>query len=103
MLTTAKIHPAASAVLSSSIKHHLRPPPNAVVFRTNPNSLRRRGTTRTLTVAMVAPLDVCAKASTTVPNKLGDCPFCQRVLLTLEEKHLPYDLKLVDLGNKPEW
>ncbi|XP_048430395.1 probable glutathione S-transferase DHAR2, chloroplastic isoform X2 [Pyrus x bretschneideri] len=103
MLTTAKIHPAASAVLSSTIKHHLRPPPNAVVFRTNPNSLRRRGTTRTLTVAMVAPLDVCAKASTTVPNKLGDCPFCQRVLLTLEEKHLPYDLKLVDLGNKPEW
>ncbi|RXH68559.1 hypothetical protein DVH24_030892 [Malus domestica] len=102
MLTTAKIHPAASAVLSSSIKHHLRPPPNALVFRTNPNSLRRRGTTRTLTVAMVAPLDVCAKASTTVPNKLGDCPFCQRVLLTLEEKHLPYDLKLVDLGNKPE-
>ncbi|KAJ0507016.1 putative glutathione dehydrogenase (ascorbate) [Helianthus annuus] len=27
----------------------------------------------------------------------------QRVLLTLEEKHLPYDLKLVDLGNKPDW
>ncbi|KAL2897393.1 Glutathione S-transferase DHAR3 chloroplastic, partial [Bienertia sinuspersici] len=30
-------------------------------------------------------------------------PFCQRVLLTLEEKHLPYDMKLVDLANKPEW
>lgn len=30
-------------------------------------------------------------------------PFCQRVLLTIEEKHLPYDMKLVDLGNKPEW
>ncbi|KAJ0660105.1 putative glutathione dehydrogenase (ascorbate) [Helianthus annuus] len=30
-------------------------------------------------------------------------PFTQRVLLTLEEKHLPYDLKLVDLGNKPDW
>nr|GME11266.1 glutathione S-transferase DHAR3, chloroplastic [Ipomoea batatas] len=30
-------------------------------------------------------------------------PFTQRVLLTLEEKHLPYDLKLVDLSNKPEW
>ncbi|CAH9094951.1 unnamed protein product [Cuscuta epithymum] len=30
-------------------------------------------------------------------------PFTQRVLLTLEEKHLPYDLKLVDLRNKPEW
>ncbi|XP_035845338.1 probable glutathione S-transferase DHAR2, chloroplastic [Helianthus annuus] len=31
------------------------------------------------------------------------CPFTQRVLLTLEEKHLPYGLKLVDLGNKPAW
>ncbi|XP_024983555.1 probable glutathione S-transferase DHAR2, chloroplastic [Cynara cardunculus var. scolymus] len=30
-------------------------------------------------------------------------PFTQRVLLTLEEKLLPYDLKLVDIGNKPEW
>ncbi|KAK4800566.1 hypothetical protein SAY86_021053 [Trapa natans] len=30
-------------------------------------------------------------------------PFCQRVLLTMEEKHLPYDTRLVDLGNKPEW
>ncbi|KAI9118679.1 hypothetical protein K1719_010124 [Acacia pycnantha] len=36
------------------------------------------------------------------PSKLGDCPFCQRVLLTLEEKHVPYDLKLVDLKHKPE-
>ncbi|KAJ0464368.1 putative glutathione dehydrogenase (ascorbate) [Helianthus annuus] len=33
----------------------------------------------------------------------GYSPFTQRVLLTLEEKHLPYDLKLVDLGNKPDW
>nr|DAD32115.1 TPA_asm: hypothetical protein HUJ06_010966 [Nelumbo nucifera] len=30
-------------------------------------------------------------------------PFSQRVLLTLEEKHLLYDMKLVDLANKPEW
>lgn len=30
-------------------------------------------------------------------------PFSQRVLLTLEEKHLPYEPKLVDLRNKPEW
>ncbi|KAG1358705.1 Glutathione S-transferase DHAR3, chloroplastic [Cocos nucifera] len=49
------------------------------------------------------PLDVCVKASTTVPHRLGDCPFSQRVLLTLEEKHLPYDLKLIDFANKPEW
>lgn len=49
------------------------------------------------------PLEVCVKAAATNPNKLGDCPFCQRVLLTLEEKHLPYDMKLVDLSNKPDW
>jgi glutathione dehydrogenase/transferase len=30
-------------------------------------------------------------------------PFTQRVLLTIEEKHLPYDLNLVDLANKPDW
>ncbi|XP_056849133.1 glutathione S-transferase DHAR3, chloroplastic-like [Raphanus sativus] len=60
---------------------------------------RRFGTT-----AMTAsPLEICVKASVITPNKLGDCPFSQRVLLTLEEKHVPYDMKLVDLINKPEW
>ncbi|KAG0456732.1 hypothetical protein HPP92_024520 [Vanilla planifolia] len=34
-------------------------------------------------------------------GRLG--PFSQRVLLTLEEKNLPYDLKLVNLDNKPDW
>ncbi|XP_076925927.1 putative glutathione S-transferase DHAR2, chloroplastic [Bidens hawaiensis] len=50
-----------------------------------------------------APIEICAKTSVTVPDRLGDCPFTQRVLLTLEEKNLPYDIKLVDLGNKPDW
>ncbi|RZC04283.1 Cyanogenic beta-glucosidase [Glycine soja] len=31
---------------------------------------------------------------------MANGPFCQTVLLTLEEKHLPYDPKLVDLTNK---
>ncbi|BAF19142.1 probable glutathione S-transferase DHAR2, chloroplastic [Oryza sativa Japonica Group] len=53
--------------------------------------------------ASAEPLEVCAKASLTVPDRLGDCPFTQRVLLTIEEKHLPYDIKLVDLANKPDW
>ncbi|CAM0913560.1 unnamed protein product [Alopecurus aequalis] len=53
--------------------------------------------------ASAQPLEVCAKASITVPDRLGDCPFTQRVLLTIEEKNLPYDLKLVDLTNKPDW
>jgi hypothetical protein len=30
-------------------------------------------------------------------------PFSQRVLLTLEEKKVPYQLKLIDLSNKPGW
>ncbi|XP_078433061.1 putative glutathione S-transferase DHAR2, chloroplastic isoform X2 [Wolffia australiana] len=46
---------------------------------------------------------ICVNASINYPDRLGDCPFTQRVLLTLEEKHISYDIKLVDLANKPEW
>ncbi|WVZ95917.1 hypothetical protein U9M48_041623 [Paspalum notatum var. saurae] len=48
-------------------------------------------------------VEVCVKAATGAPDTLGDCPFCQRVLLTLEEKKVPYEMKLVDLSSKPEW
>ncbi|CAC01835.1 valine--tRNA ligase-like protein [Arabidopsis thaliana] len=59
---------------------------------------------RFVTMATAAsPLEICVKASITTPNKLGDCPFCQKVLLTMEEKNVPYDMKMVDLSNKPEW
>lgn len=34
---------------------------------------------------------------------LGDCPFCQRVLLTLEEKGLLYSLRYVDEYSPPGW
>ncbi|KAG0455521.1 hypothetical protein HPP92_024813 [Vanilla planifolia] len=65
---------------------------------------RRHAAVRLLrTRAFSAPLEVCAKESVSVPGRLGDCPFSQRVLLTLEEKNLPYDLKLVNLDNKPDW
>lgn len=64
---------------------------------------RRTLSTATIRAASLQPLELCVKESVTVPGRLGDCPFCQRVLLTLEEKHLPYDMKLVDLSNKPEW
>ncbi|KAI9127986.1 hypothetical protein K1719_000979 [Acacia pycnantha] len=43
------------------------------------------------------------RCSGSTVNYCRYCPFCQRVLLTLEEKHVPYDLKLVDLKHKPEW
>lgn len=38
------------------------------------------------------------KAST-----LGDCPFCHRVLLTLETKGVAYAASFVDLDAKPQW
>ncbi|KAG6491041.1 hypothetical protein ZIOFF_052373 [Zingiber officinale] len=48
-------------------------------------------------------VEVCVKAAVGAPDTLGDCPFSHRVLLTLEEKKIPYDLKLIDVSNKPDW
>jgi glutathione S-transferase len=48
-------------------------------------------------------LEVCVKAATGAPDLLGDCPFTQRVLLTLEEKKVPYKTHLIDTTNKPQW
>nr|XP_023890138.1 glutathione S-transferase DHAR3, chloroplastic isoform X1 [Quercus suber]POF27137.1 glutathione s-transferase dhar3, chloroplastic [Quercus suber] len=106
-MSTLKIQPTAFA-LSSSVRQlgffNLKLPRNCVAAS---NHFGRYGTRRALTVSLSTtssnPLEVCVKSSTTTPNKPGDCPFCQRVLLTLEEKHLPYDLKLVDLAHKPDW
>ncbi|CAL0300472.1 unnamed protein product [Lupinus luteus] len=47
--------------------------------------------------------EIAVKAATGAPNVLGDCPFSQRVLLTLEEKKIPYNTHLIDVANKPEW
>ncbi|KAJ4706916.1 Glutathione S-transferase [Melia azedarach] len=98
-MSTLRIQPTATCAISSTMKHlgfsFRRPHKNCAVFRRP----------RNLAVMAVStdPLEICVKASVTTPNTLGDCPFCQRVLLTMEEKHLQYDMKLVDLGNKPEW
>ncbi|KAK3232268.1 hypothetical protein Dsin_004149 [Dipteronia sinensis] len=48
-------------------------------------------------------LEICVKAAAGAPEILGDCPFCHRVLLTLEEKKIPYKLHLVNLSDKPQW
>ncbi|KAJ0237528.1 Glutathione S-transferase DHAR1 [Hirschfeldia incana] len=48
-------------------------------------------------------LEVCVKAAVGAPDVLGDCPFSQRVLLTLEEKNQPYKIHLINLSNKPQW
>lgn len=48
-------------------------------------------------------LEICVKAATGAPEIPGDCPFCHRVQLTLEEKKIPYKLLLVNLSDKPQW
>ncbi|XP_022747081.1 glutathione S-transferase DHAR2-like [Durio zibethinus] len=48
-------------------------------------------------------LEICVKAAAGAPDVLGDCPFCQRVLLTLEEKKVSYKMHLVNLSDKPQW
>ncbi|KAL6503709.1 Glutathione S-transferase dhar1, mitochondrial [Orobanche gracilis] len=45
---------------------------------------------------------VCVKAATGTPDILGDCPFCQRVLMTLEEKKILYKLHLINTDEKPQ-
>ncbi|XVF83460.1 hypothetical protein PTKIN_Ptkin16aG0487500 [Pterospermum kingtungense] len=48
-------------------------------------------------------LEVCVKAAVGAPDVLGDCPFSQRVLLTLEEKKTSYQMHLINISNKPQW
>ncbi|KAK4359967.1 hypothetical protein RND71_022196 [Anisodus tanguticus] len=102
-MSTVKITPSPAS-LTTTIKHLAciqQPRLQSTIF-TN----KFRTPRRALTVSMASvdtPFEVCVKQSITTPNKLGDCPFTQRVLLTLEEKQLPYDMKFVDLSNKPDW
>ncbi|KAG6544637.1 hypothetical protein Mapa_013942 [Marchantia paleacea] len=51
----------------------------------------------------VDSMEVLVKAAVGNPAQLGDCPFSQRVLLTLEEKHIKYDAVYIDVSNKPQW
>ncbi|XP_057469380.1 glutathione S-transferase DHAR2-like [Actinidia eriantha] len=48
-------------------------------------------------------LEVCVKAAAGASDVLGDCPFSQRVLLTLEEKKVPYKMHLINVSDKPQW
>ncbi|KAJ9175651.1 hypothetical protein P3X46_014188 [Hevea brasiliensis] len=48
-------------------------------------------------------LEICVKAAVGAPHVIGDCPFSQRVLLTLEEKKLSYKLHLINVSDKPQW
>ncbi|XP_047967736.1 glutathione S-transferase DHAR2-like isoform X1 [Salvia hispanica] len=48
-------------------------------------------------------VEICVKAAAGAPGILGDCPFCQRVLLTLEEKGIEYKQHLISFDAKPQW
>ncbi|GLT66912.1 hypothetical protein SLA2020_392520 [Shorea laevis] len=48
-------------------------------------------------------LEICVKAAAGAPEIPGDCPFCQRILLTLEEKKIPHKTHLINLSDKPQW
>ncbi|KAM0062542.1 putative glutathione dehydrogenase (ascorbate) [Helianthus debilis subsp. tardiflorus] len=48
-------------------------------------------------------IEICVKAAKGAPDVLGDCPFSQRILLTLEEKKVAFNTHLINLDNKPKW
>ncbi|KAG8390890.1 hypothetical protein BUALT_Bualt01G0130600 [Buddleja alternifolia] len=48
-------------------------------------------------------VEICVKAAVDAPEVLGDCPFSQRALLTLEEKKIPYKMHLINISQKPQW
>uniref|UniRef100_A0A0D6R3J7 GST N-terminal domain-containing protein n=1 Tax=Araucaria cunninghamii TaxID=56994 RepID=A0A0D6R3J7_ARACU len=97
---------------------------SATLSSRKPLTHKNRVIVRSMAETASAPLDICVKASVTSPGTPGDLtakacsqghigghppresnmgPFCQRVMLTLEEKHVPYNTRLVDLSNKPDW
>ncbi|KAK9807480.1 hypothetical protein WJX72_000344 [[Myrmecia] bisecta] len=53
-------------------------------------------------MAQAAAYDVYVKGSPE-KNELGDCPFSHRVMLTLEEKQVPYHKNLLDEKKMPDW
>lgn len=86
-MSTAKMTPTAS-VLSSTIKNlgfGLRLPSYTVL----PNNFKPHYGCSQRRLCIMAkssasnPLEVCAKASVTIPNKLGDCELCPPPLLPL--------------------
>ncbi|KAF5827157.1 dehydroascorbate reductase [Dunaliella salina] len=58
-----------------------------------------RGTSK---MAAAAKYDVVVKGDPDT-KKLTDCPFCQRVLITLANKGIEHDQTYVDFARKPDW
>ncbi|CAN1174072.1 Glutathione S-transferase DHAR2 [Linum perenne] len=52
---------------------------------------------------MASKLEIAVKGAVGAPHLQGDCPFSQRVQLTLEEKNVPYTPHFIDIAHKPKW
>ncbi|DBA93460.1 TPA: glutathione s-transferase [Trebouxia sp. C0005] len=78
----------------------LCPPFSAIDRRSASGTSRRCRTLRTMAVQLGYEAWVKGDPKT---ETLGDCPFCHRALLTLEEKHAKYTQDYVDFAEKPEW
>jgi len=63
----------------------------------------RAGVARKISMVLTEPVEVMVKANVANPEEYGDCPFSQRVLLTLAQKNIPYTMKLVNIVEKPQW
>lgn len=57
---------------------------------------------RSASVRAMASLKIYVKGDPATKTLL-DCPFCHRVLLTAEVKHIPYTKEYIDFDHKPEW
>eukprot|EP00892_Ulva_mutabilis_P002503 jgi/Ulvmu1/12253/UM086_0046.1 len=74
---------------------------STVAFRT-PHILSARNASKHRLVTMAASRIAYVKGDP--ENKvLGDCPFCHRVLLTLQLKGLEYEQEYIDFSKKPDW
>ncbi len=69
-----------------------------LTFFSELNLLLLRGDLSFLCLLLMQELKVM---SSTVNVHAG--PFCHRVLLTLNEKNVPYEAKYIDLSSKPQW
>ncbi|CAN0909418.1 Glutathione S-transferase DHAR2 [Linum grandiflorum] len=52
---------------------------------------------------MALKLEIAVKGAVGAPHLQGDCPFSQRVQLTLEEKNVPYNPHFINIADKPKW
>ena len=62
-------------------------------------STQPRGVSRKLTATATTEEPVL----TLYRDTNGWCPFCERVWIGLEKKGIPYDEKLINLQDKPQW